>query len=106
MNIDIENLRALTTIIEDLSASLREKILTVSYTPDEAEETHELVRRMSVALRWTVNYFDYYETYKESNPVVLLLEIDNLHKQIGNLPVADENDSIESIMHDPGDQVP
>jgi hypothetical protein len=103
MNIDIENLRSLTAIVEDLGASMREKILSVSYSAAEVEETHELVRRMSIALKWTVNYFDYYETYKESNPVLLLLEIDNLHKQMSQLPLAAETDSIESIMDDPGD---
>jgi Cdc6-like AAA superfamily ATPase len=96
MKIDYENLEKLTVIIEELGAGLRDNVFDVVYTPKELEQTHELVRRMNAALKWTLNYFDYYETYKESNPVIMLVEMDNLRKQ-GGLDFGEQQELIDSI---------
>lgn len=96
MNIDIDNLEKLTVIIEELGSSLRDRVLQVTYTPEELAQTHELVRRINSAAKWTLNYFDYYETYRESNPIIMLVEMDNI-QNMENLTLAAENDQVESI---------
>ena len=101
MNIDLENLEMLTVILEDLGESLRQRVFNIDFAGDEFEQYHERIRRMNTALKWTLNHFDYYELYRESNPEIMLVEINNTLRQM-NLPAATENDTIESII-DPGD---
>jgi hypothetical protein len=91
--------------MEELCESMRLRLLSVSYTPAEVEVYHVLIRRLNTSTKWLLNYFDYYETYKESNPVILLMEVDNLHKQMGEMQTAGESESFESLMDDPGDPV-
>jgi hypothetical protein len=97
MNIDYENLEKLTIIIEDLSASLRTKVMDVSYTPQEFADTHQLIRRLNTATKWSLSYFDYFEQYREQNPEVMFVEMLNIDKQ-ASLESAEEGDSIESLM--------
>lgn len=97
MKIDLENLTKLTVILEEMCQDLRERLLVVDFDSAEVDGYHEQIMRMSAATKWALNYFDYYQIYKESNPVIMLLEADNLFRKMRS-EVANEDDSPESLL--------
>ena len=83
LDIDMENLETLERVIKEISQSMRIDLLQDKYERAEYERRYELLSSMRTALTWTVNYFDYYRIYEDSDPIQLLSEIDSTIQMVG-----------------------
>lgn len=77
MNIDLENLRRLTDLIDSIGATTRSDLMELKYSPEELKERRDLFERLTTATRVTYNYLTYVvDIYEQSDPLLFLREME------------------------------